>query len=63
MKGRDRPLMKKLNLLNIHFYARLSYIVSLCYFRAYERNIIRDGGNQHPHYIKWFGCGSFWDTR
>lgn len=63
MKGRDRALMKKLNLLNIHFYARLSYIVSLFYFRAYERNIIRDSGNQHPHYIKWFGCGSFWDTR
>ena len=40
--------MKKLNLLNFHFYARLSYIVSLFYLRAYERNIIRDSGNQHP---------------
>ena len=44
-----RALMKKLNLLNFHFYARLSYIVSLFYLRAYERNIyIRDSGNQHP---------------
>ena len=35
-----RALMKKLNLLNFHFYARLSYIVSLFYLRASERNII-----------------------
>ena len=43
-----RALTKKLNLLNFHFYARLSYFVSLFYLRAYERNIIRDSGNQHP---------------
>ena len=43
-----RALKKKLNLLNFHFYARLSNIVSLFYLRASERNIIRDSGNQHP---------------
>ena len=43
-----RALMKKLNLLNFHFYARLAYSVSLFYLRAYERNIIRDSGNRQP---------------
>ena len=48
-----RALVEKLNLLNFHFYVRLSYIVS--YYFIYARTnaiIIRDSGNQHPTSVR-----------
>ena len=46
--GRSR-VNKKLNLLNFHFYAWLSYIVSYLFIYACTNAaIIPDGGNQHP---------------